>query len=275
MPCSSWRRNSVDQPLLVLGDLGVAFGDQLLAVARAHAQELHGRIMSRALRRLGAVSRRRASPDGRRRPARRPGPAPGRSRADRRDGLARRSPRRPRRLERREAERQVGGQRARVGAARAVRGAVGVALAGNRVELGRRRRTGPTTSSRWPPVTTTFAGRASCSARASSSTSSLAARPRSTRASGTFGVITVARGSSSVDDRRSRLVVEQHGAGLGDHHRVDDNRHAVVEGERLAHGAHGLGGAEHADLHGVDADVLGDGPDLLDDESRRDRVDRR
>src|SRR5215213_4070729 len=37
-----------DQPLLVLLELDVSLGDQLLAVARTHAQELHGRIMSRA-----------------------------------------------------------------------------------------------------------------------------------------------------------------------------------------------------------------------------------
>src|SRR4051794_34139038 len=40
-----------DQPLLVLLELDVSLGDQLLAVARTHAQELHGRIMSRAVAR--------------------------------------------------------------------------------------------------------------------------------------------------------------------------------------------------------------------------------
>src|SRR3954454_3804141 len=40
-----------DQPCFVLLELDVSLGDQLLAVPRTHAQELHGRIMSRALER--------------------------------------------------------------------------------------------------------------------------------------------------------------------------------------------------------------------------------
>src|SRR3954454_5792773 len=45
-----------DQPLLVLVELDVSLGDQLLTVPRTHAQELHGRIMSRALDRPGGFS---------------------------------------------------------------------------------------------------------------------------------------------------------------------------------------------------------------------------
>src|SRR3712207_5234761 len=39
------------QALLVAGDLGVALGDELLPVTRAHPQELHVAIMSRGVRR--------------------------------------------------------------------------------------------------------------------------------------------------------------------------------------------------------------------------------
>src|SRR5829696_1748982 len=46
-----------DEPLLVLGQLDVALGDQLLAVAGAHAQELHVAIMSRGARRTGGRTR--------------------------------------------------------------------------------------------------------------------------------------------------------------------------------------------------------------------------
>ena len=80
--------------------------------------------------------------------------------------------------------------------------------------------------------------------------------PASTRASGRFGVITVARGSRSSTSAGAGVVVEQHRAGLGDHHRVDHDRRAGLEQvERLADGVDGLRGAEHADLDGVDADV--------------------
>src|SRR5438477_166636 len=41
------------EALLVFPDLDVALGDQLLAVAGAHAQEPHGRIMSRGGGRSG------------------------------------------------------------------------------------------------------------------------------------------------------------------------------------------------------------------------------
>src|SRR3954471_24123897 len=41
----------LDEHLLVLADLDVALGDQLLAISRAHAQELYAGIMSRAPRR--------------------------------------------------------------------------------------------------------------------------------------------------------------------------------------------------------------------------------
>src|SRR3954454_14720300 len=46
-----------EQPLLVLADPDVPLGDQLLAVAGTHAQELHPPIMSRAEARLGGFPR--------------------------------------------------------------------------------------------------------------------------------------------------------------------------------------------------------------------------
>ena len=78
-----------------------------------------------------------------------------------------------------------------------------------------------------------------------------------------------------VDDRLARLVVEQHGARLGDHHRVDhDRRVPLDELERVADGADRLRGPQHPDLDGVDADVVRHGPDLRDDHLRRHGVDR-
>ena len=47
-----------DEALLVFADLDVTLGNQLFAVSRAHAQELHARIMSRRLWRFGAPLRR-------------------------------------------------------------------------------------------------------------------------------------------------------------------------------------------------------------------------
>ena len=139
----------------------------------------------------------------------------------------------------------------------------------------RRRRTARRSPrSRWPPVTTTTSGPSACSARASSSTSSGAAGRRRARAPRAgSGVITVARGSSVSTSARAGGVVEQHGAGLGDHHGVDHDRRAGLEQvERLVDRRDDLGRPEHPDLHGVDADVLGDGPDLLDDEVAGHRV---
>ena len=287
----------LDEHLLVLADLDVALGDQLLAISRAHAQELHAGIMSRASRQPV----RRPVP-GRPRRARSPGPAPGRCRGARRAPPPTRACARP-----------APPPRGLNPSARCAASALecvhpthaprrrDAARPGSNVMLVPSKNTS-VTSSRCPPVTTTFAGPSPCSARARSSTSSRpaastprhadaspprAAAPRpptaraasapaaSTRASGRFGVITVASGSSSRHDRRARLVVEQHRAGLGDHHRVNHDWHAVLDvTERLADRAHRLRRPEHADLDRVDADVGGHRPDLLDDELARDRVDR-
>ena len=45
MPRSSWRRNSCDEALLVLGHGGIALGEQHVALPRSHAKQLHGSIM--------------------------------------------------------------------------------------------------------------------------------------------------------------------------------------------------------------------------------------
>src|SRR3954470_20104326 len=62
----------LDEHLLVLADLDVALGDQLLAISRTHAQELHARIMSRPPRQLI----RHPSPDADTEHVHRAGPPP-------------------------------------------------------------------------------------------------------------------------------------------------------------------------------------------------------
>ena len=118
----------VDQALLVLGQLWVALREDDLSPARHQTQELH---------RAGLCQRGS-------RPARGPQPAPprpGRPRARprRRCRAGRRAPpptprafAATRRLERRQTEREVRGERRRVRAARAVRGAVRIARARDR-----------------------------------------------------------------------------------------------------------------------------------------------
>ena len=69
----------------------------------------------------------------------------------------------------------------------------------------------------------------------------------------------------ALDQGRLRVRVEQHGAALGDHHRVDDDRRVPDEVERLDHRVDRRLVAEHADLDPVDADVVGDRADLGDD----------
>ena len=83
-----------------------------------------------------------------------------------------------------------------------------------------------------------------------------------------FGVTTRGQRQQALDQRRARLLVEQHRAALGDHHRVDHHRRLADEAQRLDHRVDGLRRAEHADLDRVDADVLGDRRDLGDDRSR-------
>ena len=130
------------------------------------------------------------------------------------------------------AERQAGGQRRGVRAARAVRGAVGVALARD-LDVRSPSKSTSTASSRWPPVTTTARGPSAWTARARPSASSARRRPASTRASGRFGRHDRRprrrRGPTSA---RCGVAVEQPRARLGDHHRVDDDRRARPEAGR-------------------------------------------
>src|SRR3954469_10240069 len=186
----------LDEALLVLGDIDVALGDQLLAGARSHAEELHRTDYARG----AAACRRSRAPDGERcrRPNTSTGPAPAPS------------SRRPSRT-------------ASEAIARAARAASSGAWPSARCAAralewvqpdpwaAPSRWRGPvssssvspskktsTTSSRCPPVTTTARGPRACSARASAAPSpSPSGRSASTRASGRLGVITEASGSTN------------------------------------------------------------------------------
>ena len=141
-----------------------------------------------------------------------------------------------RRLERLEAERQVRGQRRRVRAARPVRGAVGMALAGDldepvAVEEEVRRRL---------PVAAGDHDHRPARARGLAR----AARPAvgvAVPRAGQHARLGKVRG----DDRHARqqplaqrllgVLVEQPGAALGHHHRVEHDRRVADEIERLGH----------------------------------------
>ena len=215
----------LDEALGVLGDLEVALGDQLLAVPGTHAQELHRRpIMPEG--RWPAASRASSGAPGQLEDVHRPGPRAEVAQpvADR---LAGDPPGGPRGLERRVAEREVGGERRRVRAARAVRGAVrdgarrGSAHASPvEHDVGRLLAVAAGHDHHGGPERVQRAARGPRGRRR--------VRRPSTRASGTFGVITVARGSSSRDERRAGRLVQQHGARLGDHHRVEHDRRAAA-----------------------------------------------
>ena len=148
MPRSSWRRNSSTSALLLGGPRDVALRKQDLAVPGLHAQEPHDQ---RSMAGNGAAAARgRGFSRCQRRRARsaRCGEAEhvDRARRRRRARAGRRATASPatrraiaRRLERRVPERELGGERRGVRAARAVRRAVGVTLAGDRDRPRRRR----------------------------------------------------------------------------------------------------------------------------------------
>jgi hypothetical protein len=76
-------------------------------------------------------------------------------------------------------------------------------------------------------------------------------------------------------ERPLGVGLEQPGAGLGDHHRVEHDRRAGRElVERRRDRERDLGVAEHPDLHGVHADVGEHRADLGQHHLRGDRVDR-
>ncbi len=131
-----------------------------------------------------------------------------------------------------------------------------------------------TTRSLWPPVTTTACGPSASTSRARSSWDSCSSPPRQRPRLGNVRRDDRGQRQQPLDQRRPRLVVEQHGAALGDHHRIEHHRRLADEAERLDHRLDRLRGAEHADLDRVDPDVFGDRADLGDDRLRRDRLDR-
>ena len=106
-------------------------------------------------------------------------------------------------------------------------------------------------------MTTTACGPRRCRVRARSSGSACGVAAGEHARLGQVGGDDGREREQLLDERRAGRVVEQHGAGLGDHHRVDhDGRAGLQQAERLPDGADGLRGAEHPDLDRVDADVL-------------------
>ncbi len=201
----------------------------------------------------------------------RPGPAP-----------ISRSPRRPRRRRPRAlgapppaglATSQKRGKRRGVGAARAVGGAIGMALAANRGRL-------PAVEEDVDHLLAVAAGDDDRSGPERQHLAGqillgvLSSAPVSARASGMFGVTTVASGSRR-STRALRASSSSRVAPLS----------ATITGsittgasptnaKRLDDGIDRRRRAEHPDLDGVDPDVLGDRPHLGDDRRRRDRLDR-
>jgi len=90
-----------------------------------------------------------------------------------------------------------------------------------------------------------------------------------------LGVVTVASGRRNSTSAEGRLRVEQDGAALGDHHRVEDDRGIADEREGVANRLDRRSVSEHADLHRVDADVARDRAHLLDDHLGRYRLEGR
>ena len=78
----------------------------------------------------------------------------------------------------------------------------------------------------------------------------------------------------ALDQRRPGFLVEQHGAALGDHHRIDHYRRLADEAKRLDHCLDGLSGPQHPDLDRGDANVFGDRPNLGEDHLGRDGFNR-
>ena len=179
-----------------------------------------------------------------------------------------------RRLQRGLAERQPRGERRGVGAAGAVRGAVGMARARDRHRLGAVEeevgavlgvaagdddRVGPERLDRRAPAPPARVLAEPASARAPRRGSAwrrwraaAPARPApagASRSSSTAPLSATITGSS-------------------------DDRCVADQPQRLDHRVDRLRVAEHPDLDRVDADVLGDHPHLLDDHLRRDRLDR-
>ena len=274
----------LDQPLLVLGELDIALRDQHLAMAWLHPQKAHRVIMSKP----------RASAELPRRPwasRARPGaaaaehvdrPGAGADLASARRGTAGRGSA----LATRAA---LSGSSPQASRAASTEECVqpepwaappGGARPGSRPAASRRRTTS-IACSRWPPVTTTQRGPSAWSARAAPALARppVAPAPASptragARASGRFGVITVARGSSRAT---SAARAAGSSSSAPDSATITgSSTTGVPAGSSSSASDHGLDRrrvAEHSDLHGVDPDVLRDRAHLGDDHLRRDCVD--
>ena len=205
--------------------------------------------------------------------SRRPARRPRRARAARREPRARRRPSRP-------APPRADRRRARA-ARRASRRACSPSRA-------RRRRGGARpgiSTTRSPSQKTSVAtlavpagehdgARAEREHRARELGPSRSSSPVSARASGTFGVATVARGRISV---RSAASARARAAARRTPRRAPGRRRPASPGEQVERLDDGLDRArvgEHPELDGIDAEVLGDGAHLRDDHRRRDGLDR-
>ena len=173
------------------------------------------------------------------------------------------------------AEREPRGQRRGVRAARSVRGAVGVALAGQlddalavEEDVGRLLAVPAGDHDR-------AAGRAR-GPRARAPRRRARRRRRATRASGTFGVTTVARGRSRA--RRARPGRPRRAAARRTRRPSPGRRRpasGAAAGRAPPRPPRSLAAlAEHPDLDRVDAEVLGDGAHLGDDHRGRHGLDR-
>ncbi len=123
------------------------------------------------------------------------------------------------------------------------------------------------------------AARAACSGRGAGPSPSPppgGARATIARASGRFGVTTVARGKQAVDQRAPRSGLQQVGTGLGHHHRVDDHGHrrepSVVERRRRRPRSSPRSPSIPIFTASMPMSSL-DGPDLSEDHLRRHVVD--
>ena len=261
---SSWRAERLDERAPPRRHLDVALGEQDLAVTRLHPQELHAaRLWQRRARSRPTARSPAAAAPRPRRPSTSTGPAPApSSRRPSRTASPATSRASARRLERR-------ARRARA-APRASRSACSPSRARRRRDGARRgsRRTSSPSKNRSVASLAVAAGdddarraRARGRARAelAPASSVLAVAPASTRASGRFGVTTVARGRMQLAQRRPRASCSSSRAtGLGDHHRVERRPACPAASSSSARATASIArdAAEHPDLHRVDAEVL-------------------
>ncbi len=264
MPSSSWRRNS---SISARSSSATSTSPSAMSCSPKPGRMRRNFIVGR-LYPSGAGRHEQPGTAPRSGPGRRPGPARGRSRA------GRRVPPRPRSRAPRAPPRAASGR---------APGAPRAPTSGCSPSRARRRRGGArpairwmpspsnrtsVASSRWPPVTTTTSGPRACSARASASTSSVAGVPGEHARLGEVRRDHASRAAAAGRPARARAASSSSTA--PDSATITGSITTGVPGleqvERLVDRGDGLRRPEHPDLHGVDADVLGDGADLLDDE---------